>query len=173
MTTNISGNEFTELKGTENYIGTKAVAAKPMNRLEYNQFRGWDLPVDECADDKGYIVQYSDGYISWSPDSQFVDSYRPTAGMSFGLALEAIKKGLKVAREGWNGKDMWIAYSPGQIALPAEKFWTQANRDYAEGRKEGTDVLPCVTMKTEGGEILMGWLASQTDMFANDWGIID
>lgn len=88
---------------------------------------------------------------------------------TFGLALEHIKEGGKAARAGWNGKGMWIAYSPGSEALPAANFWAPANKAYAEEQGGTADVLPCITMKTATGEILMGWLASQSDMLAEDW----
>ena len=90
--------------------------------------------------------------------------------MNFGQALELLKSGEKVAREGWNGKGMWIALSPGSVNLPPERFWAKQNRIYAE-QNGPTDVLPCITMKTATGEILMGWLASQTDMLSEDWVI--
>lgn len=94
--------------------------------------------------------------------------------MDFGFAIKALKAGSRVARTGWNGRGMWLAYSPGTPNLPAEKFWATANRDYAAGRPTGTaDVLPCITMRTATGEILMGWLASQTDMLSEDWTIVE
>lgn len=92
--------------------------------------------------------------------------------MSFGQALEALQDGRRVAREGWNGKGMWIALSPGAPALSADRFWSPQNRRHAE-ENGPTDVLPCITMKTATGEILMGWLASQTDMLASDWLLAD
>ena len=92
--------------------------------------------------------------------------------MNFGEAIEALKEGKKVCRSGWNGKGMWLAYSPGHRGLPAEKFWAGPNREYAESQGGTADVLPCITMKTATGEVLMGWLASQTDMLADDWGIV-
>ena len=67
------------------YIGTKIINAKPMNRLEYNNFRGWTLPSDENGADDGYLVEYADGgkpntpdysgYISWSPKEVFESGY--------------------------------------------------------------------------------------------------
>lgn len=90
----------------------------------------------------------------------------------FGHALRALKAGHRVARSGWNGKGMWLAYSPGSKALPAEKFWAGPNRDYAAANGGTADVLPCITMKTATGEVLMGWLASQTDMLAEDWCLV-
>ncbi len=166
------------------FIGTKQVKAIAMNRAEYNTLRGWTLPADEDGADAGYLVEYLDGgkpnmagfegYVSWSPAEQFENAYRPTQGMPFGLALEAVRKGLKVARAGWNGKGMWLSLSPGSKALNWERFWSPANRAYAQAQPGGgVDVLPCITMKTAGGEILMGWLASQTDMLSDDWVIVD
>jgi hypothetical protein len=94
------------------------------------------------------------------------------AEMDFGKALGALKDGEAVARQGWNGKNMWLSYSPGVKDLPAEKFWSDVNGRYAVSRGGKADVLPCITMKTATGEILMGWLASQSDMLAEDWMIV-
>lgn len=89
--------------------------------------------------------------------------------MNIGEAISHLKAGGRVARTGWNGKDMWLAFSPGSRELPSDRFWAGPNRDYAAGRGGTADVLPCITMKTATGEILMGWLASQTDLLAEDW----
>lgn len=167
------------------YIGTKTINAKPMTRADYNTFRGWVLPADESDADDGYLVEYTDGgtpnhpdfagYISWSPKAQFEAAYRETSGLNFGIALEALKKGGKVARAGWNGKGMWLSLS-GPLegrTISHEKFWSPHNAQYAydQPNSEAT-VLPCITMKTATGEILMGWLASQTDMLAEDWQVL-
>jgi hypothetical protein len=58
-----------------NYIGIKKIKAEPMTRGDYNKFRGWNIPENENPNDKGYIVKYSDGYISWSPKSVFEEAY--------------------------------------------------------------------------------------------------
>lgn len=125
---------------------------------------------------EGYLVQYGDGYLSWSPKAAFEEGYREFgAGLSFGDALVALKSGLRVARAGWNGKGMWLALS-GPLEgreIPAWSFWSPANRAYAETLPNmNATVLPCITMKTADGSILMGWLASQTDMLAEDWEIV-
>ena len=95
-----------------------------------------------------------------------------TGGLSFSMALICLKAGKRVARKGWNGKGMWLALSPGNPHLEAEKFWSGPNRDYALSVGGSAEVLPCITMKTADGSILMGWLASQTDMLADDWEIV-
>ena len=166
------------------YIGTKVVNAQPLDRQSYNDMRNWTLPEDENGADEGYLVEYTDGgkpnhegyegYISWSPKEQFEKAYNAVeGGLDFGQALKAIKMGHHIARAGWNGKAMWLAYSPGIAQLPAGGFWSQRNKEYAHSLEtRAATVLPCITMKTATGEILMGWLASQTDMLAEDWSIV-
>lgn len=68
------------------YIGTKVINAIPMNRKEYNDFRGWEVPADEEGTDEGYLVEYVDGgkantpqyagYVSWSPKDIFERAYK-------------------------------------------------------------------------------------------------
>ena len=154
------------------YIGTKVLKAKPMTRREYNDLRGWTLPEGENGADEGFVTDNCHGHIQWQPKDVFLDSFAPMTGMDFGLAVAAMKQGMRVARKGWNGKGMWLAMSPGRKDLPSDKFWAGPNRAYAEANGGAADVLPCITMKTAPGEILMGWLASQTDILAEDWEIV-
>jgi hypothetical protein len=148
------------------FIGTKIIKATPMTRLAYNQLRGWTLPANENGEDAGYLVEYTDGgkpnlegyagYVSWSPAEQFDNAYRETSGLTFGLAIEALKKGHKVARAGWNGKGMFLFLVPGSTIYP-----------------EGTTINYCphIDMKT-ADEKVVPWLASQTDVLADDWAIV-
>ena len=158
------------------YIGTKRIAAEPMNRADYNIFRGWTLPEDENGDDEGYLVEYLDGgkpnvarhagYVSWSPKEQFDAAYRETSGMTFGLAVEAMKCGAKVARSGWNGKGMFL------FLVSGSQF--TVNRAPLLGiYPEGTviDYCPHIDMRTADGKIVP-WLASQTDVLADDWASV-
>jgi hypothetical protein len=93
-------------------------------------------------------------------------------GLNFGQAIEALKDGKKVAREGWNGKGMWLSLTIGQV-IPSVNFWSKNNQIFAEKQGFKAEVLPCITMKTADNKILMGWLASQTDMLSEDWCIIN
>lgn len=159
------------------YIGTKMINAEPMTRAEYNAFRGWELPADENGDDEGYLVEYLDGgkpnttthagYVSWSPKEQFDKAYRKTSGMPFGLAVEAVKKGKKIARAGWNGKGMFLFLVPGSTF--------KVNRAPLLGiYPEGTEINyhAHIDMKTVDGTIVP-WLASQTDVLADDWIVVE
>lgn len=152
----------------KHYIGTKAINAKPMNRLEYNEVRGWTLPADEDGADEGYLVEYVDGgkpntphyagYVSWSPKEQFDKAYRETSGMTFGMAVEALKIGKCVRRAGWNGAGLWLELMP----------------PHAESDMTLPYIFMCYPLdaKTTPG-CRVPWLASQTDVLTDDWMIVE
>lgn len=86
--------------------------------------------------------------------------------MNFSEALIKIKNGDKVSREGWNGKGMFIFLVKGSTFV--------VNRPPLLGiYPEGTSInyLPHIDMKTADGSIVP-WLASQTDVLAEDWGLV-
>ena len=169
----------------QRFIGYKVVNAAVMTRGQYNALRGWEVPADEDPEDQGFLVEYLDGgrsnhpdykgYISWSPRDVFERAYRPSGTLPFGLALEALKAGHVVTRAGWNGKGMWLSMSgdtPHARYVEQDKFWSKNNSDFALRQGGAARVLPCITMKTADDAILMGWLASQSDMLAEDWMIL-
>ena len=104
-----------------------------------------------------------------------VEELDPEGGMSFGAAIALMKKGKKVARKGWNGKGMWLCIPlvDGPKEIPAKGIWGKPNADYAEQNGGTVKVMPYITMKTADGSIVMGWLASQTDMLAEDWLVVE
>ena len=112
-------------------------------------------------------MEYPDGYQSWSPEKQFEDAYRECDNMTFGLALEAMKKGQRVARAGWNGKGQFLFLVKGKSL----EYETAASLACLEGMEvHHPDVI---AIKTTVGDIQVGWLASQTDMLAEDWKIVE
>lgn len=148
----------------QHYIGTKAILARPMTRGDYNVYRDWELPKNEDGADDGYLVEYIDGgkpndyrhagYISWSPKAQFENAYQPNGKMSFGHALVALEHGQKVARSGWNGKGMWLEFvGDASTTRPFQH-------------------LAWIGMKTADDKFVP-WLASQTDMLAKDWVVLE
>lgn len=161
------------------YVGTKEVLAKPMTRREYNQYRNWQQPSDEDPNEEGYLVEYCDGgapndprhvgYITYSPKDVFDRAYHRTdSGFRFGLAVEAMKHGKKVARAGWNGKGMYLYYVPEGRYPPT----TDAGHLIAATQKDGlVPYSPYIAMKTVPGHVVP-WLASQTDILADDWELV-
>ncbi len=71
--------------------------------------------------------------------------------MNFGEAIELLKQGKQVSREGWNGEDMWL-----RLQIPSE---------------HSKMTLPYIYMFTTCKN-LVPWVASQTDILAEDWGIV-
>lgn len=149
----------------EMYIGTKIIDAEPMTRGEYAKFSGRNSILaekGESENDKGYRVTYKDGYVSWSPEKVFNEAYKKSGEMNFGHALELIKRGEKVARKGWNGKGMFLFLATGK-EFESENF----------GDKLPEIINDVICMKTAQNTICIGWLASQTDMLAEDWELIN
>jgi hypothetical protein len=140
------------------YIGTKLINAVEMTKLAYNEAHNRNISGE---DTEGYLVQYhdangvfqDDGYFSWSPKDVFEVAYRSIDNMTFGLAIEALKQGKKVARAGWNGKDMYVELNKG-------------------GDYEFSELLPFFVLKGVN-DAFNTWAASVSDTLAEDWVIIE
>lgn len=90
------------------------------------------------------------------------------ATFGFGDAIKYVKRGLKVKRKGWNGKNQYIQLATGILYNTADK--TIVNCDHeAIGNKAVAFAVAFVG--TSG--VQMGWLASQADMLAEDWMFVD
>ncbi len=93
---------------------------------------------------------------------------------NFGQAIEALKQGKRVARKGWNGKNMYLTMQQGSVIRSNE-----ARSGAALARTKEPDYPTEVTigahidMRAADGTIVVGWLASQTDMLSEDWCILD
>ena len=153
------------------YIGSKIVKAWPCYRIPVIGGRYEYCKLDEVVPtcitgqpEDGYRVQYEDGYLSWSPKAVFEKAYRETPGLSFGLAIEAAKMGKKIARAGWNGKNQYvelaycISYKNNAAEIVNVNHCNIGNKAFA-------------FVGTSG--VQMGWLASQADMLADDWQIVE
>ena len=98
--------------------------------------------------------------------------------MNFGQAIEHMRMGYRVARKGWNGKKMCIFLTRGSVV------------HYKDLKEHNQDALACarskdiksentlvriadhIDMIAADGSIVIGWLASQADMLAEDWEIV-
>ena len=127
------------------FIGTKIIHAEPQ--------------VKDGVD--GYKVVYSDNYISWSPKNVFEEAYREIDNMSFGLALEALRKGFKVARKGWNGKGIYIEMqNPDEHSKMTQPYLYIVTTNL-------------ITNNQYAPKGIVPWLPSQTDILAEDWLIVE
>lgn len=93
--------------------------------------------------------------------------------MDFGEAIRALKQGKRVARVGWNGKGMWLFLASGGAEVGVELVLAFNRDDIAQ--QHAWALTGCINdgasicMKTAQNTIVVGWLASQTDMLAEDW----
>lgn len=110
--------------------------------------------------------------------------------LNFGLALEALKQGKRVARQGWNGKGMFLVMRPADelhidFVIDKVKSLPQSVKDYylQDVTNERGERVPAdendtikftayISMKAADGSIVNGWLASQTDMLSEDWVVL-
>jgi len=105
--------------------------------------------------------------------------------VNFGQAIEAAKTGKRIARQGWNGKGMFVFQRPAdeldlEMIVHRVKSLPQSVKDFfalqnEQGRDGSSKVkfTAYLCMYAADGSIVNGWLASQTDMLAEDWVILD
>lgn len=163
------------------YICTKVIHAVPCKMVngwpwpdglplpEVNDLVG---PTDGCTSEHPkivegyqYITHPDDMYAQFMNKDEFEKMCRPIESMAFGDAIEAMKHGERVARHGWNGKDMYVflAHEP--------DFVTDA--DISAFDQQEVEVCDVLVMKTAQDAFQLGWLASQADMLAEDWYIVE
>lgn len=94
---------------------------------------------------------------------------------NFGKAIELLKSGKKVARKGWNGKDMYLT-----MVVATCDYAVDSNIEFADIavpciKSEYPSYIPTdpyIVMRTAQKTAQPGWLASQADMLAEDWVIV-
>lgn len=157
------------------YIGTKIVKAMPMTMIEAQKVLGREIKPATVELD-GYLVEYKDGYMSWSPKSVFDDAYRKLVGMDFGKAIEALKSGLAVRRKGWNGKGMFVVKQiPSHIEgcmIPTMQSLPQSAKNIllsSDGAHiDYTNQMLIINLDGRADS----WVPSSSDVFAEDWEVV-
>lgn len=97
----------------------------------------------------------------------------PTDTYSFGDAINFLKAGKKVARKGWNGKGMFLVLCPGS-EVPADHMRVKpVKKFYQQEGRVSVIIAPHIDLKAADGTYVTGWLASQTDMLADDWFTVE
>ena len=88
--------------------------------------------------------------------------------MNFGQAIAAAKDGARITRDGWNGKGQYVYYQEGSV-IKAEDCRNPVLKKQAEDLRGQITICPHLDFFSAHGVIQIGWLASQTDMLAEDW----
>lgn len=156
------------------YIRMHKVEAEPMKFGEFKEKypKSGGANVERGANDDGYVIFYRGGeYVSWCPKKEFEDVSRPCDGMTFGEAIEAMKRGKKVARKGWNGEGQFVRF---ETVLAFDDGVIHLEEDGAAPATESECfVFHYKNRHTGETGIQVGWLASQADMKAEDWKIVE
>lgn len=95
--------------------------------------------------------------------------------MRFGEALAHARAGKRIARLGWNGKNMYVYMTKGRLIPTDEWVSSMPSQELTEVEKEKgyVCIMPHLDMKSAQNTRIIGWLASQTDMLAFDWYVVD
>ena len=94
------------------------------------------------------------------------------SNMTFGDAISALKSGLRVTRSGWNGRGMYLWLLP---AAMVKAEWCREPHLKAVAESNGGEIecLGSIRMMTADKKVLTGWLASQSDVLAEDWLVLE
>lgn len=92
--------------------------------------------------------------------------------MNFGEALQLLQQGECLQRQGWNGKGMFIFWKGTEIStVDSTTDLPEAAIDALKANYAHCVKTPYLSMFAADKTIVTGWLASQTDMLADDWQI--
>src|SRR6266478_6302012 len=137
---------------SEVYYGTKRITAEPQ----------------EKEGNHGYGVVYEDGYKSWSPRSTFEEAYRKNGELNFGHVLMALNDGLRVARRGWNARGQFVFRVRGSTHI------VDSRSPLAGAFPNGTRIEEHAHLRIKSAQgTTAPWVASQTDLLAEDWEIVE
>lgn len=158
------------------YIGTKLVMAIPMTMLEAQKVLGREIkPVTVELD--GYLVEYKDGYKSWSPKSVFDEAYHKLVGTDFGTVVEDLKFGFAVRRKGWNDKGLFVVkqipyHIEGNIIPTMQLLPTSAKHVLLSRENAHIDFTNQLLIIHPDGRA-DSWVPSVSDIFAEDWEVVE
>lgn len=157
------------------FIGTKVIMAEPMTMVEAQKVLGREIkPATD--EEVGYLVEYEDGYKSWSPKSVFEKAYREVGSVNFGGAISLLKAGLAVRRKGWNGKGLFIvkqipSHITGDIVSKMQSLPQSAKNILMSRENPHIDYTNQMLIINPDGRA-DSWVPSSSDVFAEDWEVV-
>ncbi len=143
-------------------VGSLGTLLPEGSRYDPQRF-AWVAPDGRMWDDNGNQLGTHDQQAALqalSDSTQDLEREMPSATIDFGQALRELKSGSRVARQGWNGKGMWLSYV------------TEWNGALGAAPPQGFSRLrPWIGMKT-ADDGFVPWVASQSDILADDWVVV-
>jgi len=164
----------------EQYLGIKLVNAEPKRKLISAEASRKGIFKEY---QEGYKVIYEDGYESWSPKDTFEKAYRKINGLTFGLAIEALKLGECVARKGWPESYEFVTK---QIPTVISDTIVPKMTSLSDNTKEALDKIFKDEHKQldaiyyndqlilfKDSNLVDSYVATTEDILAEDWVILD
>lgn len=164
------------------YIGMKVVQAKPavtVNGCIWPD--GMALPAEytrpslkenleqkDCGPviSEGYVYIGDHKYPVFEEKEEFEKRFFDAENVTFSIALDAMKRGGRIARKGWNGKGMYV------FLADDVEFRTEADISEFENAEDGVYTSEMMVLRTAQGTFQPGWLATQSDILADDWYVL-
>lgn len=151
-------------------VGGNIAAAMPMTMEQYNYLQNWTHPVDKDPKEKGYLIllHTSTGEkhpefgcpITWVPESRFELEYRTEGNLTYSDALLLLKRGDRIMRSGWNGKNMFVELRAG---FDTDEVVNGIRKLFVHG-----DYTVIVNLNNNTMSV---WVPSPTDHLAEDWSV--
>lgn len=132
------------------------IHCKEGNILEFRETERLSYTLDNVLSDEWIIA-----------NEQNTPILGGVATFSFGEAIKYLKRGFKVARQGWNGKGMFLFLTKNM------DLDTDADLSCCNDLEDDELVLPSIAIKTADNKFVVGWLASETDILAEDWVFVE
>lgn len=153
------------------YIRMNMVEMEPMTLHNFDDFKNREHTGEDA---EGYKITYPDGYVSWCPKTVSDQVSIPCGdnrGLPFGYAIAQCQFfGKKIKRAGWNGDGQYVRFEEvcvshtGQIPTNLNELVGETNKCF---------VFHYKNRHTGETGVQVGWLASQADLQAKDWVVLD
>ena len=150
------------------YAGiVKLLDVKCVTRGDYHEKHGGlATPTKENVSDRGYQYMTLDYGIAWMRQQEFENTFTNIHNLSFSLALDfLINSSAKIARQSWNGKNMYVYYVPENTypcttRVAKDEFGEYANYNAYFALKQADDTVSV-------------WTPSVGDLLATDWRVVE
>lgn len=137
------------------YIGIEIIEAAEMSHHDflYHRAKQENKTINLMTEDiPGYMILKENGEEYWDHEVEFEKKFKKANGMNFGLAVEAMKKGFKISRKGWDKNIKYLTYSK---------------------IHHSSGIKPTILIKKKPENLndasLVSWKPNQDDILACDW----
>lgn len=165
------------------YIGLVSLLAIAMTFEAFSKHQGSEMKDHVDGTAEGYLVKYENGFEFWVSKEEFEKSNKPCNRLTFGHAIEALKHGKRLAREGWNGNNMFIfmqvpAIINKDIVPKMQSLPDDVKAEFQKRFDNPSEQIDAIYYQNQiamvsSSNVITGWSPSVSDALADDWTILD